>query len=590
MVSRQPLSQPNFAVLLGLCWLLICAVLLIQSWVSTGQTLLDTDDAMRLVQMRAWVAGQGWYDLHQARVSPPLGFDSHWSRLVDAGLAGLLALFNLFFDHALAERLMRAVWPLLWLLPTLGGMVAIAWRIAGREAAVVALLLALVGVPAYQQFTPGRIDHHNVQIALTLLTVAATVWSDRLAWCAAAAGALTALALAIGFECLPYLAVCGAAFAIRYVADRRAAAELRAYALTLVVGIIAAFFVSVGPDKWMRGACDEIAINTVAAIAVGGLLLAAGSALLKHEGVLARAAIPAASGVAALIVFLDFEPRCIAGPYAMVDPAIWPIWLADVRENQPLLRVIQINPLTASGIAAFPAFAFLSTLMLARDPQLRRDFGFLTAAVVFLTAALTMVALIRAFSYGMWLGMPLVAALALRLFAVLRLRTLVARIVATLLLTPMALTTLAITIADAAGLDDKDDFTRPESKQCFRTANYAELAQLPMGLVVADVSFGPFLLALTPHSAMSAPYHRLSAGIVAAHRALTSPPDEAREVLRNIHADYVVTCGPRPPFGLAPEKRSGSLWGRLQAGDVPAWLEPMPQMRSGVFLAYRVKP
>ena len=135
MVSRQPLSQPNFAVLLGLCWLLICAVLLIQSWVSTGQTLLDTDDAMRLVQMRAWVAGQGWYDLHQARVSPPLGFDSHWSRLVDAGLAGLLALFNLFADHVLAERLMRAVWPLLWLLPTLGGMVAIAWRIAGREAA-----------------------------------------------------------------------------------------------------------------------------------------------------------------------------------------------------------------------------------------------------------------------------------------------------------------------------------------------------------------------------------------------------------------------------------------------------------------------
>ena len=61
---------------------------------------------------------------------------------------------------------MRAWWPLLWLLPTIAGMAAIAWRIAGREAAMVALLLALAGVPAYQQFTPGRIDHHNVQIAL----------------------------------------------------------------------------------------------------------------------------------------------------------------------------------------------------------------------------------------------------------------------------------------------------------------------------------------------------------------------------------------------------------------------------------------
>ena len=115
---------------------------------------------------------------------------------------------------------MRAWWPLLWLLPTIAGMAAIAWRVAGREAATVALLLALVGVPAYQQFMPGRIDHHNVQIALTMLTVAATVWSDRWRWGATAAGLLSGLALAIGFEAVPYLAGCGAVFALRYVVDR----------------------------------------------------------------------------------------------------------------------------------------------------------------------------------------------------------------------------------------------------------------------------------------------------------------------------------------------------------------------------------
>ena len=109
---------------------------------------------------------------------PPAGYDTHWSRLIDAGLAGLYLAFQSFDPHA-AERLMRAWWPLMWLLPTIAGMAAIAWRIAGREAAMVALLLALVGVPAYQQFTPGRIDHHNVQIALTLLVMAATAWSDR---------------------------------------------------------------------------------------------------------------------------------------------------------------------------------------------------------------------------------------------------------------------------------------------------------------------------------------------------------------------------------------------------------------------------
>src|SRR5665213_3323585 len=172
-MPAPPLRQPNFAALVALVWLLVAMVLLLQHWPQTADTLLDTDDAMRLTQMRSWLAGHGWFDLHEARLQPPLGYDSHWSRLIDAGLGGMFVLLRLFVDPQSAERLMRAWWPLLWLLPTIAGMTMIAWRIAGREAATVALLLALVGVPAYQQFTPGRIDHHNVQIALAMLTLAA---------------------------------------------------------------------------------------------------------------------------------------------------------------------------------------------------------------------------------------------------------------------------------------------------------------------------------------------------------------------------------------------------------------------------------
>ena len=86
--------------------------------------------------------------------------------------------------------------------PTIGGGAAIAWRLAGREAALVALRAGGGRAAGPQQlFKPGSIDHHNVQIALAVLTVAATVWSDRRRagrhW---AAGALTGLALAIGLE------------------------------------------------------------------------------------------------------------------------------------------------------------------------------------------------------------------------------------------------------------------------------------------------------------------------------------------------------------------------------------------------------
>ena len=213
------LRQPNFAALVMLVWLLVALALLLQYWTQTGETLFDTDDAMRLAQLHDWLGGpgkwQGWFDLHQARMQPPEGYDTHWSRLIDAGLAGLLFVFGLFTDGASAERLMRAWWPLLWLLPTIAGMAAVAWRIAGREAATVALLLALVGIPGYQQFIPGRIDHHNVQIALTMLAVASTAWADRWRWGATAAGVFTGAALTIGFESAPYLIGCGAVLALR---------------------------------------------------------------------------------------------------------------------------------------------------------------------------------------------------------------------------------------------------------------------------------------------------------------------------------------------------------------------------------------
>ena len=160
------LRQPNFAIAGALVWLVVALALLLQHWPQTAETLLDTDDAMRLVQLR---------DL--ARTARALGLvrpasvaDSaavrrrHALVAADRCRARRSALvFRMFVEPPDAERLMRAWWPLLWLMPTIAGMAAIAWRIAGREAAMVALLLAMVGVPAYQQFTPGRIDHHNVR-------------------------------------------------------------------------------------------------------------------------------------------------------------------------------------------------------------------------------------------------------------------------------------------------------------------------------------------------------------------------------------------------------------------------------------------
>jgi len=584
-VPQSSTNQPNFALLLALAWLLAVLQLAAQHWATTAHTLLDTDDAMRLVQMRDFIAGHGWYDLHQPRINPPAGYDSHWSRLIDAGLTGLLWMLGRAFDAALAERLMRTIWPMLWLLPTMGGAAAIAWRIAGREAALIALLLGTLGLQAFYQFRPGRIDHHNVQIALSLLLVAATVWSDRVRWVAVAAGLITALMLAIGLECLPYLIVCGIAFALRYVADPAAGSTARDYGLALAAGSAVAFFGVVGPSHWTQGYCDAVGINWVALAVVAGLGLArAGQRGIRDWRT--RLALTLVIGAGALALCIALEPRCLRGPYGQVDAALGPIWLDHVHEMQPLIREIVTNPLAAVGMAAFPALAAVAAILMLREGACRRDFGFLAASGAFAAAALTTIAAIKGYSYATWLAIPLVAAFALRLFALLRVTSLLPRTALGVLLTPALVSLGAVTIADAA-TSGRAEGNALERSGCRDTASYADLASLPPGLVAGTIELGPFLLALTPHTALAAPYHRNGDGIAAGHAILAAPPDEARRLVAEKHVTYVAVCGQTGPYGLGRVQRAASLWTKLEAGEPPAWLERLDV--SGPIAVYRVR-
>jgi hypothetical protein len=238
---------------------------------------------------------------------------------------------------------------------------------------------------------------------------------------------------------------------------------------------------------------------------------------------------------------------------------------------------------------AFPAAAVVSVVVLVREAALRRDFGFWLAGATFAVAFITTLAAIKAHVYAMWLGMPLVAVLALRLFALLNLGTSNARLLAALLLTPTVLSAGAIELAQAARVQPTERARTAGESACFKTDNYRTLAQLPAGLIAADVDFGPFLLALTPHSVLAAPYHRLSTGVVAAHRAFAAPPDEARRLLERMHVSYLVTCGSRSPPTLTEAEREASLWHRLDSGAVPDWLEMVPQTRGEPLIAFRVK-
>ena len=193
--------------------------------------------------------------------------------------------------------------------------------------------------------------------------------------------------------------------------------------------------------------------------------------------------------------------------------------------------------------------------------MVRRDSAFLVACAALLAGVLTTLAAIKGYSYATWAGMPLVAVFGLRLFALLRLTSLLPRVAVGLLLTPALLSIGAVTIADAAGFGHGDD--NASERSCRDTANYAALAALPPGLVVGNIEVGPFLLALTPHTVLAAPYHRTS-GIATAHAIFAAPPDVAHRMLRERKVAYVMVCGSRGPYGLTERERTAQPVGATQ--------------------------
>ena len=180
----------------------------------------DTDDNMRLMQVRAWLAGQGWYDLRNYRLDPALGgFDIHWSRLVDLPIAGLILAFKPFVGTATAERWACGLAPLLPLVLAMTGLSLAVRRLIAPWAWPVALIVLMGCTSTMSMYAPLRIDHHGWQLAFLALTVAGLADSKR-ARGGATVGLSSAASLTIGLEMLPYCAMAGAIIALRWIWDR----------------------------------------------------------------------------------------------------------------------------------------------------------------------------------------------------------------------------------------------------------------------------------------------------------------------------------------------------------------------------------
>jgi hypothetical protein len=583
------LQPRHYVAWVAMAWLVAVTHLLSRDWGSLAQQFGSTDDALRLVMLREFLTGKGWYDHSIIRLDPPYGADMHWSRLIDAGLAALFRLCALLIGGVDAELMTRAVWPVLWLLPVIAASGCAAWKMGGRSAALVAIAYGAVAVPGFLQFTPGRIDHHNVQIALASTAVAAAMWSEGRPRFAAVAGTLCGLMLAIGLESVLYVGLLAAAFSLRFIVQPDGVAEFRSFSLAAALSTSLAFALSIAPERWFNGLCDQIAFNTALPV-VAGALVATGVSFVP--GAVAtreyRAIAVTSAALVAFALFAIADPVCLAGPFARVDPAVKSLWLSHVQEALPLLDALRTREVAAvAGRLAVPAAGLIAiALLLARRSPL--SFAELLISAALLTSLLAGFHAVRALSFAVWLAIPLTAAAVVELCRRLSLSNPAQRTILIAALSPLLLSGLAVVAAE--GLRPAHAAAAPAgpATACTARNSYRPLQELPPGRVMAFIDLGPHVLVHTAHEVIAGPYHRLPHGIIDSYRFFAALEREAGRILQEREVDYVLFCSSAvtPRFGhpLAPD----AMWKKLSRRELPPWLERLPQSPTDPLQVFRV--
>ena len=575
------LSGRSRLLLTALCVTLIVGTILLFGWGQIDRTLGDTDDALRIALVRDLLAGRGWFDQNITRLWPPEGVYLHWSRLLDGALAGAIWLLSQMMSPGAAEWAVRCFWPLLWIGPAVTSAMLIARSLGSRSAVFVTAVLLIFDLQPYIQFLPGRVDHHNVQISLCLVACAAAMVDGKTRLGGGVSGLATGLGLAIGLETLPFHALIGASFALRLAFDRNQAKRVLVYGLCLATASLMAFMVQTPPWRWQMSFCDAMGLNLVAALTMAGFGLAAVAALTPRASTIARVALTGCVGVCAGLIYLAAEPSCLHGPFAAMDPRVRSFWFDRIQEVQPWSLMLRVEPSAALHALAAAVLAVASLVLILRR---RLSTATLLGAVLVLAAISVGFQARRMLDYLFWFSLPVIgAALGMLSDKVLAGR-LAPTLAAALLFSPAlagaaggkAWNRLAVHSGAHAPLGGQD--------RCYDTAAYGPLAALPKGVVMADIDFGSYILANTPHAALSAPYHRMSRAILLTHQALSAPPQSARVLIQTLHPTYLVDCRSH-----GSDEAPGSFAVFLRNHPAPQWLR-LESSPGAALQIYRVSP
>jgi hypothetical protein len=571
-----------------LVWLGFCATFIIEHydqirWFGLG----DTDDNMRIMQVRALLHGQGWYDLRQHRMNPPIGANIHWSRLVDLPIAGLILGLRPFLGGPGAERWAVAIAPMLPYLLLLFSIALTARRLLGPTAYPLAFLTLFFAGSTNGMFTPERIDHHGWQLALLALSVSAIADPKRVRG-GLTLGISSALSLAIGLEMLIYLALAGVAMVLFWVDEAEERERLRAYAVSLGGGTALAFLVFASNDNW-NAVCDALSPVWLSDALIGSALMFA--LAWASPGDWRRRLLLALGAGAIVAAFHALTwPHCIQRLEG-VSPEVERLWLSHVKEARP---VYMHGWRIATLIVALPitgAIGWGLTIWWRwSDRELRRRV--IGAALPGIVASLLLLWQTRTGPASQM--MAVVGGAAIVWFLLPRFWN------STSATARVAGAAIVFIVGAGAAVPFVLDFIpepRPTARDvaigranrlCGSLWGLRPVALQPRGVVFTFVDLGPRLIAVTHHDAIAGPYHRNGQQIADVMNFWRGSADQAHALAAKYHADYVLSCPNSSTTTIFAAEAPKGFYVQLQHGQVPDWLAPVQLPKDSPFRMWKV--
>ncbi|MBX9795853.1 MAG: AcrB/AcrD/AcrF family protein [Sphingomonas sp.] len=573
-----------------IAWAAIAAWQLISHWPQLRWLVLsDTDDNMRLSQVRALLGGQDWFDLRQYKLNPPRGFDMHWTRIVDLPIAALILLLKPFVGLPWAERLACGIAPLLPMAVAMGGLAYAVRRLVSPLAWPLSTLFLLLCGATMLMFAPMRIDHHGWQLASLALTVAGLADGERRRG-GALVGLASAFSLSIGLEMLPYAAGAGAIIALRWVWDRAEAPRMIVYGACLSGGSALgyALFASYANAVPRCDALTPVWLSVM--IESGALLVALGWINpARREG---RLALAAAAGAALAAAFVLSAPQCLGRP-EQVSPELARNWLNNVREAKP----IYTHPFrTAFPVIVLPVIGLIGAAIAtwrARGAD-RAVWGAVLLFTAFSVAMLLWQ--MRAGPAAQLLAVPGAVALAWWILPqTLRSRYMLVRVLGTpaaFVLVSGAFAGLVVQYlpVDKPATTARNRMVNRAGASCSTITSLGALDRLPPQTIFTFVDLGPRLITLTHHRAIAGPYHRNGDAILDVQHGFGRGPDAFRQIARAHGAQLLLICPNMAESTIYEVRNPGGFYDRLNKGERFDFLEPVALPDGSPLRLWRIKP